>query len=423
MIKKEIKDLDTFIYEKELKCGLKIYVCPMDRHEAHARIVTKYGSSILEFKPANSSSFVNIPFGTAHFLEHKMFAKEDGTDIMDIFQKNGAINNAYTSAFKTVYYYTAPTHFFSNLKNLLDLVTEPYYSVKEVLKEQGIIDQEIKAGFDNPNNMAYYTTIFNTFEKNPFRYPVAGYTESIKKITPEILYDCYNTFYHPSNMYMVISGNVSPDKTIEFIEKYYDEKGYKKAPLPEIKKYDEKRTVFKKREVVKRDVTNKIIEMAYKVYIGDLDMPLYKILAYLDLYLTVKFGSISSFNKKNFEDKNVLNKVGWFVTVVDDYLMVDFDTEVINVDDIFKKIDLNLNDKSFSSLDFDLIKKNILKDFVLNFDSVYGVSNFIDYQVQMYGRVIYDMRDVLASLNYDDCLELILKLDFSNKTETVVSNN
>ncbi|MCI9110399.1 MAG: insulinase family protein [Bacilli bacterium] len=107
MEKKTYKKLDLDVYEDVLDCGLKVFICPMDRHEVFAKMTTNYGGSTIEFKPHQKDEFIKIPLGTAHFLEHKMFAKEDGRDIMSMFQQNGAQSNAFTSAHVTSYYFSS----------------------------------------------------------------------------------------------------------------------------------------------------------------------------------------------------------------------------------------------------------------------------------------------------------------------------
>jgi len=423
MEKKTYSNLDLAVYEETLACGLRIYICPMDRHEVLAKMTTHYGSSILEFKPHLKNEFIKIPLGTAHFLEHKMFAKEDGRDIMNIFQLNGASSNAYTSSHVTSYYFSSPNKFFENLEALLDLVTQPYYTDENVQKEKGIIDQEIKAGFDDPYEAAYYTTLLNTFSEFPYRFPVAGYSESIKDINPTVLYDCYNTFYHPSNMTLTITGNVNPEETIKFVENYYNKLDYTNMPSIQTKKYNEPNEVLKEEEVIYKDVTNNILENAYKVNLKDIDMDAFKLGIYIGIYLVSKFGPMSKFNKECYEDKNFINPVRYMLDYKDNYLFIDFSTEVITVGDTFKKIYNNLNDKSFTKEDFELIRKNDLKDIILMTDSVSRMNNSIDYQVRKYGRVLYDVYDTYKSMSYEECAEVINKLDFTNNTRTVVTKN
>ena len=63
--------------------------------------------------------------------------------------------------------------------------------------------------------------------------------EDINSITKEDLYNCYNTFYHPSNMILTISGDVDPKETIDFIKKFYEEYDFKKRPKVTVKRKDE----------------------------------------------------------------------------------------------------------------------------------------------------------------------------------------
>ena len=115
MEKIKLNGLDLDIYKDKLDNGLLVYICPMEKHDTHASIVTKYGNDILEFVPRGKDEFITIPPGTAHFLEHKMFATEDGIDPMILFSNNGASSNAYTPSNVTRYYFTGASHFYENL--------------------------------------------------------------------------------------------------------------------------------------------------------------------------------------------------------------------------------------------------------------------------------------------------------------------
>ncbi len=418
---KEFKNLNTKIYEETLPCGLKIYICPIERHETHARIVSKFGGSYLEFKKPNSDEFVKVPAGTAHFLEHKMFEQEDGIDIMDIFQKNGALSNAFTSSFHTTYFFTSPNHFYDNLTYLLKCVTEPYYTDENVKKEVGIIEQEIKATLDNPNYKAYYTTIHNLFQKLPFRFPVAGSVESIKQINKEVLYDCYKTFYHPSNMYLVITGNVEPKKCINFIKDFYLKLNLKKENPIIIKKYNEPNEVYKTKEIVNKNITNKIIDIAYKLNYTAINLPLYKIGLYLHIYMHIRFGTISKFNKATFKDKNIIRPVDFnYIIINDEFIMLELDTEVISEKGIFELIHNNLCLKEMKEEEFELIKKNLLKSLVLSTDNVSSLANLIDNSLKLYNEIQYNAHQSILELNFNELKKVINSLDFSNHTMTIV---
>ena len=208
------------VYIEKLENGLTVMLIPKNTtNKKYAIWGTHFGSIDNHFIMPNTKEEVYVPDGVAHFLEHKMFEMENGEDPMTLYSNNGASSNAYTTSNVTRYYFTGATHFYENLQILFDCITNPYFTEENIKKEQGIITQEINSGLDDPDQAIYYLANKNLFIDHPHQYMIAGTVDSISKLTPEILYDCYNTFYHPSNMYVVITGNVDVKKTINFIKK------------------------------------------------------------------------------------------------------------------------------------------------------------------------------------------------------------
>ena len=151
------------------------------------------------------------------FLEHKMFEKEDG-DVFQKFSEKGASANAFTSFTRTAYLFSSTDHVLENTKTLLDFVQQPYFTEQTVEKEKGIIGQEITMYDDQPDWRLYFGTIENMYKEHPVKIDIAGTIESINHITAEHLYECYNTFYHPSNMVLFVVGAVNPEEMMEFIK-------------------------------------------------------------------------------------------------------------------------------------------------------------------------------------------------------------
>ena len=227
MKKTNIDKLKLELYQEKLDNGLEIYIIPKNNcNNIYATISTKYGSNIDEFVPIKSKKMKKFPLGIAHFLEHKMFEMEDGTDPFEIYSNNGADANANTSNYKTTYLFSGPQYFKENLNYLLDYVQTPYFTDKNVEKEKGIIIQEIKMYQDDPYTVLYEKAIYNSFIKHPIKMPVIGDIENVKSITKEDLYECYNTFYNPGNMFVVITGNVDPEETIELIKQNQEKKQF-----------------------------------------------------------------------------------------------------------------------------------------------------------------------------------------------------
>ena len=157
---------------------------------------------------------MKVPDGIAHFLEHKLFEKEDG-DVFQQFSRQGASANAFTSFTRTAYLFSSTSDVEKNLETLVDFVQDPYFSEKTVEKEKGIIGQEITMYDDNPDWRLYFGLIQNLYQNHPVKIDIAGTIESISHITKDLLYECYNTFYHPSNMLLFIVGPVDPNKFMD----------------------------------------------------------------------------------------------------------------------------------------------------------------------------------------------------------------
>lgn len=220
------KQLDETLYHEKLKNGLSVYILPKKGFsKTYVTFTTKYGSIDRSFVPIGKTEPVTVPDGIAHFLEHKMFEKEEG-DVFQQFSQYGASANAYTSFTRTAYLFSATKHLYENTETLLNFVQEPYFTEKTVEKEKGIIGQEITMYDDNPDWRLYYGVIENMFKEHPVKIDIAGTIESIDKITAEHLYECYRTFYHPSNMLLFIVGAVDPDEMLDFVKKNQSNKQF-----------------------------------------------------------------------------------------------------------------------------------------------------------------------------------------------------
>lgn len=212
------KQLEETLYHEQLANGLKVYILPKKGFsKTFVTFTTKYGSIDSKFIPLGKDEAVTVPDGIAHFLEHKMFEKEDG-DVFQKFSEKGASANAFTSFTRTAYLFSSTNHVLENTKTLLDFVQQPYFTEQTVEKEKGIIAQEITMYDDQPDWRLYFGTIENMYKEHPVKIDIAGTVESINKITAEHLYECYNTFYHPSNMVLFVVGAVNPQEMMAFIK-------------------------------------------------------------------------------------------------------------------------------------------------------------------------------------------------------------
>lgn len=237
MNKMTYDQLNETVYREVLPNGLQVILIPkQEMLQTYGIFTTQYGSIDQTFVPLGEDEFITVPDGIAHFLEHKLFEKED-YDVFQYFTKNGASSNAYTSFTKTAYLFSSTTDILDNTKILLDFVQEPYFSDQTVEKEKGIIAQEIKMYDDQPDWRAFFGIIGAMYEKHPVRIDIAGTVDSINQITKEDLYTCYHTFYHPSNMILTLVGQFDPKEMIDMIKANQESKEF--APPTTIKRHFE----------------------------------------------------------------------------------------------------------------------------------------------------------------------------------------
>lgn len=198
--------------------GLKILVMPKAGYAStYAIFATKYGSIDTVIQSADGS-YKEIPEGTAHFLEHKLFENED-LDAFERFAKTGAAANAYTSFDRTGYLFSCADNFKKNLEILLDFVQNPYFTQETVEKEQGIIGQEIDMFKDVPDWEVMFNCLRHMYSNLPVRIDIAGTHNSIAQITSDLLYDCYGSFYNLHNMVLAVAGSTDVDEVLEVADR------------------------------------------------------------------------------------------------------------------------------------------------------------------------------------------------------------
>lgn len=197
--------------------GLKVYISEKKNLSVNYAVFgTHYGSVDTEFS-LGDEPMIRVPEGIAHFLEHKLFEGEDG-DAFEKYAVTGASANAYTSFDKTCYLFSCSGKFYENLDILLSFVSSPYFTPETVQKEQGIIGQEIRMYEDVPGWRVLFNLLRAMYHNHPVKVEIAGTVESIAQITDKTLYDCYRTFYNPSNMFVCLCGNFDTEKVLEMID-------------------------------------------------------------------------------------------------------------------------------------------------------------------------------------------------------------
>ena len=419
MKKNSLKDLDLNIYEEELDNGLKVYLVPMDNVNSYEILYfTRYGSK--NYKYFKHNKIQETPLGVAHFLEHKLFEQSSGEDVFTHFARHSSQVNAFTTDDITCYLCEGTKDYKEDLKYLLSFVNAPYFTEQNIEKEQGIIAEEIKARLDNHYIKLIETSLKGVFKYSGYTEPVSGSISSIKKITPKILYDCYNTFYVPNNMYIVMTGSFNEEEASKIIHKVMDPIKRSEDVINEEINEDDK--VVKEKEIIKGNVeVNKCI-YTIKINTDKFNYDnLYKLYAYLDLFIDSLFSKTSDFYIDNYE-KNNFKFFESFSETKDNFYSLKLGFDSNKTDIVLKEID-----KVFKNIPnketFERKKKVYIANIISGSTNEKRIADSLLNKIRLFNHPIYDEINEIRSLKYNEFLDIIKQIDFNNKNICILEKN
>ena len=365
-------------YIEKLKNGLTVIIIP--KHNANKKYViwgTHFGSIDNRFIMPKTEEEVFIPDGVAHFLEHKMFEQPDGTNSLDTLMALGIDANAYTTNDHTAYLFECTNHFYEGLDELMNYVQHPYFTDENVEKEKGIIGQEIGMYDDDPGWQLYMNAMDCMYKENPIKIDIAGTVESISRITPDVLYKCYNTFYNPSNMIMVICGDFEPEKLLEEVKKRL----VKKETQGEIKriyspKEDKINKPYKEEEM---EVSTPIFAIGYKdtEALKENRQQIVRKHIAIEILLNMIIGKSSELYKELYENGDLLSQPDFDYEFSDEYAHILISGQSKNPQKIQDKIKETVEKYKNEGLDtehFERIKKKIYGDYVVEYNNVADIA-------------------------------------------------
>ena len=413
----EVKN--DLLSQSYLKCshksGLDIYIIKNSFASVQATFVTKYGSIDSRFKKKSEKEFTVVPDGIAHFLEHKMFENQDGEDSFEKYAKAGANANAYTTFNHTAYYFGTAGDWKSALETLLSTVTSPYFTEETVEKEQGIIAQEIKMGEDNPGQTLFYGMLRAAYQKNNIRKEVAGSVESIKEITADLLYRCYDIFYNLRNMMLIISGNVDEKAVIEIADRTL-----KEAPEFDIvsENEEEPEDVCEKRFTAKRQVSTPLFSVCVKNVKIDKD-PFARMRDALKLQIATELilGQAGEFNNYLY-DNGIVNSANAFYSHSSSFSFVEFSGEAPDPERVYEEYRKHIEKtvkEGITKEDFLRRKRAVFAQMIKSFDSSEGSAEFL-LDTLLDGLTPFYAVEALNEITKDDVNEFIKSFFAENRT-------
>lgn len=257
--------------------------------------------------------------GVPHIIEHTTLCGSKKFPVKDPFIElaKGSLNtflNAMTYPDKTVYPVASCND--QDFKNLMDVYLDAVFNpnitkYEEIFKQEGwhyeltgkddelkingVVYNEMKGAYSSPDEVLSSQIYRSLFPDNTYSKDSGGNPEYIPKLTYEAYLDFYHKYYHPSNSYIYLYGDMDVVERLEWLDKeYLSLYDYKKVNS-EINKqpaFDEIKNVEAQYSITMDDSQENKTYLSYNRVVGDtLDKMLYQAFDVLDYALVSSPGA------------------------------------------------------------------------------------------------------------------------------------
>ena len=402
------------LYVEKLENGLTIMIIPKKGIQKKYVIWgTNYGSNDSKFIVPGEKEPTEVPKGVAHFLEHKMFEQESGVNSLDTLTALGVEANAYTTNDHTAYLFECTENFYPALDELMDYVQHPYFTDENVEKEKGIIGQEIMMYDDYPEWKVYLNALEAMYHEHPVKLDITGTIETISHIDKEILYKCYNTFYNPSNMAMVVCGDFEPEKLLEEIKSRL----VKKEANGEIKRIypEEAETIVQEKIEQNMDVSQPLFTIGIKDKVADNKEKVRKHIA-IEILLNMIIGKSSKLYKELYDEGLLFSVPSIDYEFSRGYAHILVTSQSPEPEKVYEKFKDTVSKMKESSIDieeFNRIKKRIYGEYVKEYNDTADIARM--FLADFFKEInSFDYLEEIPTIN-EQYLEQILKNVFDDK--------
>ena len=411
MKKIKLENTNEVLYYDKLDNGLEVYMLPNNNvNKFYLTLNTRFGSINTKFKYDNKE--YDMPKGIAHYLEHLSFNMENGS-VFDHYSKIGSSINAFTTYDITSYNVTSNNRFKENLEYLLEYVYTPYFTKELFQSEKGVIEEEVKMYKDDPGMTIVNGTLNNVFVNDERKYLVGGTVKDVKSIKLEDVITCYNAYYNPKNMFLIITGNFNPNEalaiTSEQMNKLNNNNDFNVKDI--YPKEPEK--VNKKEEIIKMNVDKPKVSIGIKIpknNFKNLKLDNYLLKIYISSILDINFGN-TSLLLEELQKGSIVDDLDYTVIESNDYFIVLILSSTYYPEYFKDKIIEKFNSLNIEDSDLKRVAKVNISNYILLFDSAVAVNNYIMDEVMDNNEVNTGFMNIMRNLNIDTCKKILTKLN------------
>ena len=391
------------VYRTRLSNGLKVALLPKKEFkEVYGSVTVQFGS-VDTLVTEVDGDVKEYPAGIAHFLEHKLFEREDSSDLMSAFTSLGADSNAFTSFTKTSYLFSATDHFLENLDLLDELVTSAHFTEDSIFREQDIIQQEREMYQDDPDSCLFFLTLANLYPGTPLATDIVGSEESISQINLTNLQENFTRFYKPVNMSLFLIGNFDVGQ----VQDYFESKELKDLDVKEVVREKLLLQDVKQTDSMRMEVSSPKLAIGIrgKREVAEADCYRHHIL--LKLLFAMMFGWTSDRFQKLYESGKIDTSLSLEVEVTSrfHFVMLTMDTkEPVALSHQFRKAIRNFTkDLDITEDHLDIIKREMFGEFFSSMNSLEFIA--MQYDAFGQGETIFDLPKILQEITLEDVLD------------------
>ena len=391
------------VYRTRLSNGLTVALLPKKEFkEVYGSVTVQFGSVDMLVTEVDGD-VKEYPAGIAHFLEHKLFEREDSSDLMSAFTSLGADSNAFTSFTKTSYLFSATAHFLENLDLLDELVTSAHFTEDSILREQDIIQQEREMYQDDPDSCLFFSTLANLYPGTPLATDIVGSEESISQINLTNLQENFTRFYKPVNMSLFLVGNFD----VEQVQDYFERKELEDLNVQEVSKEKLLLQDVKQTDSMRMEVSSPKLAIGVRGNREVAEVYCYRHHILLKLLFAMMFGWTSDRFQKLYESGKIDASLSLEVEVTSrfHFVMLTMDTkEPVALSHQFRKAIRNFTkDLDITEDHLDIIKREMFGEFLSSMDSLEFIAT--QYDAFEHGETIFDLPKILQEITLEDVLE------------------
>lgn len=411
MKKIKLENTNEVLYYDKLDNGLEIYMLPNNNvNKFYLTLNTRFGSINTKFKYDNKE--YDMPKGIAHYLEHLSFNMENGS-VFDHYSKIGSSINAFTTYDITSYNVTSNNRFKENLEYLLEYVYTPYFTKELFQSEKGVIEEEVKMYKDDPGMTIVNGTLNNVFVNDERKYLVGGTVKDVKSIKLEDVITCYNAYYNPKNMFLIITGNFNPNEALAITSEQMNKLNINNDFNVKDIYPKEPEKVNKKEEIIKMNVDKPKVSIGIKIpknNFKNLKLDNYLLKIYISSILDINFGN-TSLLLEELQKGSIVDDLDYTVIESNDYFIVLILSSTYYPEYFKDKIIEKFNSLNIEDSDLKRVAKVNISNYILLFDSAVAVNNYIMDEVMDNNEVNTGFMNIMRNLNIDTCKKILTKLN------------